>query len=101
MNTPWPSGEKRPSKFIAPVVTLKSYGGQPVDITSQTLLRFSQGEQTVGAVVLVKKGSNLQDVAGNRPAVATRFCTPHQPEDHSVRPCSLGNHTTQSHRTEA
>ena len=42
-------------KFETPQVSLKNYGGEPLDITAQLPVRITQGEYSAAIKVLVRK----------------------------------------------
>ena len=51
-------------RFTFPDVSLRNYGGHPLDILSQTLLRLTRGNCTVDTAVLVQKGAPNQLLLG-------------------------------------
>ena len=48
----------------SPNVTLKNYGGHPLDVIAQTPLRLSHSDRTVEATVLIQKGAPNQLLLG-------------------------------------
>ena len=44
-------------RFAPPEVSLKNYGGHPLNILSQTKLHLTQGKHAIEATVLVQKGA--------------------------------------------
>ena len=61
---------RRPSR---PDVTLKNYGGHPLDIIAQTPLRLSHGDRTIEATVLIQKGALNQLLLGTDVLVDLEF----------------------------
>ena len=51
-------------KFTPPDVSLRNYGGHPLDMVSQTHLRLSQGSRALDTTVLVQKGAPNELLVG-------------------------------------